>query len=227
MKRTKYIIIAAICFLLTMASVNNYLQSANYLRTRIACVGDSITYGYSISNRNRNSYPAQLGEMLGNQWSVRNFGVSGATLLEKGDNPYLETLEFNLAHEFKPNVVVILLGTNDSIPVNWRYKSNYIKDYIALINSFKRIDSNPNIWICYPVPVYSKPLSTSDRIIRNEIIPMINMIASQTNVKIIDLYKPFSNKQHLFPDFVHPNAEGLEIIAKEVFNAIISNKVNG
>ena len=224
MKRIKYIIIAAICFLLYLASVNKYLQSENYPRTRIACVGDSITYGYSISNRNRNSYPAQLGKMLGNQWSVRNFGVSGATLLQKGDNPYLKTLEFNLAHEFKPNIVVILLGTNDSKPVNWKYKSNYIKDYITLINRFKKIGGNPNICVCYPVPVYSKPGSTSDRIIRNELIPMINKIASQTNVKIIDLYTPLSNKQNLFPDSVHPNAEGLKIIAKEVFNEITSNK---
>ena len=224
MKRIKYIIIAAICFLLYLASVNKYLQSENYPRTRIACVGDSITYGSSISNRNRNSYPAQLSEMLGNQWSVRNFGVSGATLLQKGDNPYLKTLGFNLAHEFKPNIVVILLGTNDSKPVNWQYKSNYINDYITLINRFKKIGGNPNIWICYPVPVYSKPWSTSDRIIRNELIPMINKIASQTNVKIIDLYTPLSNKHHLFPDSVHPNAEGLKIIAKEVFNEITSNK---
>ncbi len=227
MKRVKYIIIAAICFLLYLTSVNKYLQSENYPRTRIACVGDSITYGLSISNRDRNSYPAQLAEMLGNQWSVRNFGVSGATLLQKGDKPYLKTLAFNLVHEFKPNIIVITLGTNDSKPVNWKYKSNYINDYIALINSFKRIDSNPNIWICYPVPVYSKPGSTSDRIIRNEIIPMINKIASQTNVKTIDLYTPLSNKQHLFPDSVHPNAEGLKIIAKEVFKSITSNKNNG
>ena len=224
MKRIKYIIIAAICFLLYLASVNKYLQSENYPRTRIACVGDSITYGSSISNRNRNSYPAQLAEMLGSQWSVRNFGVSGATLLQKGDNPYLKTLGFNLAHEFKPNIVVILLGTNDSKPVNWKYKSNYINDYITLINRFKKIGGNPNIWICYPVPVYSKPGINSDRIIRNELIPMINKIASQTNVKIIDLYTPLSNKQHLFPDSVHPNAEGLKIIAKEVFNEITSNK---
>ena len=223
MKRIKYIIIAAICFLIYLASVNKYLQSENYPRTRIACVGDSITYGSSISNRNRNSYPAQLEEMLGNQWSVRNLGVSGATLLQKGDKPYLKTLEFNLAHEFKPNIVVILLGTNDTKPENWKYKSNYIKDYIALINSFKKIDGNPNIWICYPLPVYSKPGSTSARIIRNEIIPMINKIATQTNVKTIDLYTPLSKKQHLFPDSVHPNAEGAKIIANEVFNAISSS----
>ena len=139
MKRIKYIIIAAICFLLYLASLNKYLQAENYPRTRIACVGDSITYGLSISNRSSNSYPAQLAEMLGNQWSVRNFGVSGATLLQKGDNPYLKTLGFNLAHEFKPNIVVILLVTNDSKPVNWQYKSHYINDYITLINIFKKL----------------------------------------------------------------------------------------
>lgn len=224
MKRIKNIIIACICLLISITFVNKYLHSENYPLTRIACVGDSITYGYSISNRDKNSYPAQLAKMLGNKWSVRNFGVNSSTLLEKGNKPYSKTIGFNSALEFKPNIVVILLGTNDSKPENWRYKNNYIKDYIALINKFRKIDSSLNIWVCYPVPVYSKPGSISDRIIRNEIIPMINEVASQTNVKTIDLYTPLSNKENLFPDSLHPNTNGNKIIANEVFNTITSNK---
>src|SRR4051812_1868247 len=55
---------------------------------RVACVGDSITFGYGIKDRDHNSYPAQLGVMLGNKWEVRNFGVNGVTALRKGTRPY-------------------------------------------------------------------------------------------------------------------------------------------
>src|SRR5687768_5658034 len=57
-------------------------------KIRVACVGDSITFGSGVKDRETNNYPAQLGRMLGEKWEVRNFGVSGATMLRKGDKPY-------------------------------------------------------------------------------------------------------------------------------------------
>lgn len=60
-------------------------------KTRVACVGDSITYGAGIADRDRDSYPAQLASMLGDKWVVKNFGHSGATLLKNGDLPYVKT----------------------------------------------------------------------------------------------------------------------------------------
>ena len=58
---------------------------------RVACVGDSITYGSGIADRAHDSYPAQLEQILkqyDTAWEVDNFGVSGATLLTNGDLPY-------------------------------------------------------------------------------------------------------------------------------------------
>src|SRR3712207_5545352 len=81
---------------------------------RVACVGDSITYGAGVSGREKNSYPAVLGQWLGTKWDVRNFGVSGATLLKKGNRPYWKQQKFADALQFKPDVVIIKLGTNDS-----------------------------------------------------------------------------------------------------------------
>ena len=43
---------------------------------RIACIGNSITYGAAIENRELNCYPAQLASMLGDGYNVKNFGVS-------------------------------------------------------------------------------------------------------------------------------------------------------
>ena len=55
---------------------------------KAACIGNSITYGAFIANRDQNSYPAQLQAYLGDE--VRNYGVSGRTLLTQGDYPYVK-----------------------------------------------------------------------------------------------------------------------------------------
>src|SRR5690606_25963367 len=80
---------------------------------KIACVGNSITYGSGIVDREHNAYPAQLRAMLGEGYEVRNFGVGGATLLNKGDKPYRKTEAYADALRFKPDIVFIKLGTND------------------------------------------------------------------------------------------------------------------
>ena len=59
-----------------------------------------------------------------------------------------------------------------------------------------------------------------DSIIRKEIIPIIEEIAKEKNVQIIDLYKAFRNRGNLFFDKIHPNEEGAALMAKEVCRAI-------
>ena len=54
---------------------------------KVACAGNSITFGYTLQNRETESYPAQLQQMLGDKYTVGNFGKSGATLLNKGHRP--------------------------------------------------------------------------------------------------------------------------------------------
>jgi acyl-CoA thioesterase I len=190
---------------------------------RVACIGNSITYGYAIDDRENNSYPAQLDRLLPPQWDVRNFGVSGATLLKKGDKPYWEESEFQKALAFKPHVVVIKLGTNDSKPQNWVYNSQFEDDYCALIEQFKALDTQPRIWICLPVPAYDTRWSIRGEIITGEVIPAIRHVAAREQVPLIDLYTPLSGKETLFPDKIHPNTEGSGIIAREVKQALTGN----
>ena len=64
---------------------------------RVACIGNSITYGAGIANREQNSYPAQLQAYLGPDYEVRNFGVSATTLLRSGDYPYVRTAAYRQA----------------------------------------------------------------------------------------------------------------------------------
>jgi lysophospholipase L1-like esterase len=187
---------------------------------KVACIGDSITYGAGINDRDKNSYPAQLAVLLGSQWTVENFGVSGATLLQKGDNPYWSTDQYQAAKRFNPDVVVIKLGTNDSKPANWKYKSEYVADYLAMINSLRQLESKPTVLIVRPVPAYSDGWGISNKVIKEEILPLIDEVASKAGVKIIDLYSALSGKEELFPDKIHPGAQGAKLMA-EIIAAVI------
>jgi hypothetical protein len=156
-----------------------------------------------------------------NQWETRNFGVSGATLLRNGDRPYVQQNAYTQSLVANPEVVIIKLGTNDSKPQNWVYKDDFISDYLFLIDSFAQLSSNPEVWICKPVPVYSDLAGITDTIVQNEIVPLIDEIAQQRDVQIIDLFTALSGASDLFPDGVHPNAEGATLIAEEIVRVLM------
>lgn len=186
---------------------------------KIACVGDSITFGHGIENRDKNSYPAQLEQILSN-CDVSNFGVSGATLLKSGDLSYWNQQELDSALNYSPDVVIIMLGSNDSKPWNWDDNNSFVKDYIALIDKFQSLQKKPEIYICNPPPAFQTRWGISDSTICNCIIPKIVEIATIEEIAIIDMYQPFEGKEILFPDFIHPDSLGALIIATQIAEAI-------
>ena len=146
----------------------------------VACVGDSITYGSGISDRANDSYPAQLQRILQQYdpaWEVRNFGVSGATLLRRGDKPYIRETAYAGALACNPDIVVIKLGTNDSKPQNWQYKADFVADYGNMIDAFRALPSRPVVWICKPVPAFAVNFTIRPEVIRDEILPLIEQIS--------------------------------------------------
>ena len=193
---------------------------------RLACVGDSITWGYGISNRTHNCYPAQLAVMLGTNWEVRNFGVNATTLLHQGDLPYIKQPAYARALAFKPDVVVIDFGANDSkhpddgsldatrAPNNWQYKTNFVHDYAEMIAAFRRASPEAKVFICLPTPDYPGRWGINDKTIRVEMVPMIRRVAKESDVTVIDLYTALSGRKELFPDTVHPNATGARLLAE-------------
>ena len=198
------------------ASLAQRLYAANPAKIKVACVGDSITFGHGIPDRDTNSYPAQLGHMLGDGWEVQNFGVSGHTLLKKGDAPYIKSPQYQNALAFQPDVVVIKLGTNDTKPKNWRQKNAFIGDYLQLIDSFRTLESQPVVWLCNPVPVFPEQWGIKDNVVRHEVIPRIQYIARMAGAPILDLYTPLKSHPEFFPDKVHPNAAGAKEMARFV-----------
>ncbi|MCK0156470.1 GDSL-type esterase/lipase family protein [Cellulophaga sp. F20128] len=193
-------------------------------KIKVACIGNSITVGHGIKDRLKDAYPVQLERMLGEDYEVKNFGVSGRTLLSKGNSPYIETGAYKQALAYNPDIILIKLGTNDSKDFNWIYKDEFTADYLKLIKSFQSLPSKPTIHLCLAVPVYQRGKKISADIVEKEVNPKITEIARTQNLNLIDLYTPMLRKGDFFPDDIHPNAKGASEIAKLVYTGITGNK---
>ena len=191
---------------------------------RVACIGNSITFGAGIRNRSRDSYPSVLARMLGDSYWVKNFGVSARTMLNKGDHPYMNEPAYKNALAFNPNIVVINLGTNDSKSFNWKYKADFMKDAQTMIDAFKGLPSQPKIYLCYPSKAYLTGDGINDDIISKEIIPMIKKLAKKNDLSVIDLHTAMDGMPELFPDRIHPNEKGAQVMAKAVYQSISTLK---
>lgn len=186
---------------------------------KVAFVGNSITQGPGRDNPG--SYPLQVGALLGESYSVKNFGVSGRTLLKKGDFPYWNEPQFGEAKDFAPDVVVIKLGTNDSKPQNWAHKADFVQDYLDLIAEFRAVmPADGKVYIVIPVPVTRENFGINPIIMDNEQRLMLFEIIQKSGAEVIDLYTPLKDKPELLPDGVHPNAEGLTIMAEVIARRI-------
>jgi len=187
---------------------------------RVACVGDSITYGSGVENREVNNYPAVLGKLLGPRFEVRNFGVGGATLLREGDKPYWSLPEFQAISEFEPQAIILELGTNDSKPQNWKHGDEFGRDLRNMLHHFASLPSRPKIWVCLPVPVYETKWGINEATVSGQIIPAIRQVAGEKNVPTIDLHLALSGRPQFFPDKIHPNAAGTAMMAMTIFTAL-------
>ena len=188
---------------------------------RVACVGNSITYGHGIPNREQCSYPAVLGRLLGSGYEVRNFGISARTLLMKGDRPYMNEPIYQEALAFNPDIVTIKLGTNDTKPFNWQYGGEFKDDLRTLIRSFQALSSHPRIILCTPIPGGREDWGINDSTLVASVIPYIREVADELSLEVVDLHTAFAPYQHLLYDRVHPNADGAAVIAHVIAEALL------
>lgn len=198
-----------------------FTQAKEPKRQVLACVGDSITQG--VGAERGQSWPAQAQKILGKKWRVQNFGLSGTTLMNSGNKPYQKSQQFKDALSSNPDVVVIMLGTNDTKPANWRHSAkDYEADYRDLISDFQKLASKPRIYLCLPPYIAKKGrwgINNEDTKMQ---IPIIKKIAKNLKLEFINVYAALEGQDHLIPDTVHPNTGGAAVIAKAVTTSLIS-----
>lgn len=199
------------------------LKKAKKGQIKVACVGDSITYGsYHITKRH---YPAVLSKLLGNGYCVNNFGFSGRTAMKDGDFPYTKEKIYKKSLAFNPDKVVIMFGTNDSKPYNWKGAERYKGDLLEIINSYKELPTSPEIYLLAPPPTWGldgNPVKfdIDAEVIANQIRTAVKEMCAECGFNLIDMYSVFEGKPELFQDGVHPNVKGAKLFAEIVYNRI-------
>jgi len=124
------------------------VSSTCQAQTKVACIGDSITAGYGLSNPGADSYPAQLQSLLGSGYKVNNYGWSGTTVQKTGDSPYWNVSYYNDSRNWAPNIVVIMLGTNDSKSWNWNamnFNADFLLTYLVHPGTAIYVGYNSNL----------------------------------------------------------------------------------
>ena len=184
---------------------------------RVACVGDSITYGCFVPGQPWNSYPRQLGRMLGRGYCVGNFGYTNRTALKIADHPYTAEKLYRQSLAFQPNLVLLMLGTNDTKAVNWNAEA-YARDLGELIDSYLELESRPQVFLLLPPPVFpfcgKVRWDIRSEVLENEVLPICRRVAEEKGVPIIDIHSAFAGRKELFVDGCHPNARGARVIAE-------------
>lgn len=186
---------------------------------RVACVGDSITYGDKLEDRDTQAYPAVLQQLSRGRFAVSNFGVNGTTAMENTDRAWSDTVACRDAIAFAPDRVVIMLGINDlAFPDQY---VRYPADLRDLVVRFQALPSTPRIFLCTLTPIAPEEQQAEvNRIIRDQMIPAIRTVASETGATLIDLHAVFPNQLDVLPDGLHPSAAGAALIARAVLAAI-------
>lgn len=187
---------------------------------RVVCIGDSITQGATIRDQERDSYPAVLQRLLGDSYTVLNCGKSGTTMMSTGDKPFAKERQYRMALDAMPDIVTIMLGTNDSKTGNWD-EAQFRKDYDRMIRVFKALPSHPDIYLCLPPRSYSDAFTIRDSVIAAGVIPIVKAHADHHWFELIDC-NTLLEPEH-FNDGIHPNEAGAEMIASAIRNTLKEN----
>ena len=202
-----------------MACIFLCLPSFSQEPVRVACVGDSITYGDKIFLRGFRSYPALLQKSSDGRLAVQNFGVNGTTALELQGRAWTGTEACQDALAFQPDIVVIMLGINDLFFPD-RY-DRYPEALRGIVNRFQALSSSPRLFLCTLTPLALTEIQQqANQTIRTVFNPAIRKIAAEEGADIIDIHTLFPTNIEFLPDGLHPSPEGAALIAQTVLKAI-------
>lgn len=192
---------------------------------KIVCVGNSITEGFGNTTQEK-AWPGQLNQLLGSGYSVLNCGVSGTTMMKNSDAPYWATDRFIKAKEANPQILIMALGTNDADPWRWNvHKSEFKANYLEMISEFRRNGRNPIIYVCLAPPLFGPDKAPQNKVVEEELIPLVTEIAGEIGAYIIDYHQPLLNAGKQFPDNVHPDDAGSALMAKIACDKIKSAQI--
>lgn len=189
---------------------------------KVACIGDSITWGFTLLSRRSTSYPAVLLQLLGPDFEVRNFGYNDASARFDADTPYVSKKVYTRSLEWAPDIVLLMLGSNDTKRRNWDPEV-FRRDYRKLVQSYLDLPSKPRVILIAPIrifqPLHIPVLGLYSDTMEEGVRPAIREIATEMGLELVDLVDLFTDSKYMM-DGVHPQTTGARMLAEAIHSAV-------
>lgn len=203
---------------------------------RVACVGDSITQGINSADPQTMTYPAYIQQMLGLDYYVGNYGLSGYSICKIDEYSYFKHETYQNAKDFKPDVVLFALGTNDANPdpyyksKDWTDPANnrvevFKQSTNELLDSFIEVNPDVQIFMILPASLFKvgndswKAEPWTANIVKYS-HPLLKEIAEARNLPIVDLFDWSIEHKEVFTDGLHPKNETYKTFAQYIYDCI-------
>ena len=199
---------------------------------KVACVGDSITYGHGIKNWPKNNYPVLLQNLLGDGYHVNSYGVSGRAVQDNSDQPYRALPHYEESVAYDADIIVFMMGSNDTKPENWFGEEAFRNALVDLLDDYTANGHNPKIFIC-TTPACFFVEDSEGELTSHDLRPayadliagIVEDVAKELGYPVIDIHTlTAANSQWFVKDGVHPNNDGAAAIAQAVYAAIINEE---
>lgn len=189
---------------------------------KVACIGDSITWGFTLLNPWKQSYPSLLQEKLGGGYEVRNYGFNDAAARFDADTPYVHKRVYRQSLAWNPDIVLLMLGSNDTKRHNWEPEI-FRRDYRKIVDSYLDLASRPRVVLIAPIRVFRLGklpiLGLYPEVMEEGVRPAIREIASEKGLQLVDLQDLFTDSRYMM-DGVHPQREGARMLADAIYSAV-------
>ncbi len=172
---------------------------------KIACVGDSLTYGFGLVQREKYSYPSQLEKRLSSDYEIRNFGINGACATPGNRDFYLNNNVKEIV-DWNPDILLVMLGSNDSKESVWISEELYLSGLVGIIEAVR--GCNTSVVLVTPPPCRPNPYGIRDSVIREKILPSLEILSAREGYPLIDVYSALDKSQNLFIDNIHLSRKG-------------------
>jgi len=206
-----------------MSGMSHTTQPADG-QIRIACVGDSVTYGHGTTDWPGNNYPSVLQNLLGDAYHVNNFGVSSYAVQINADRSYRTLAHYQESLAYDADYVVFMMGSNDSKPENWVDAETFRTDLLSLLETY----GDAQIILCTLPSAFFLEGQTSgvtshdiQPLVVDEIADVTRDVAAEFGYTLLDIHALTADHPEWFTaDGVHPSNDGAAAIAQAVYSLL-------
>ena len=153
---------------------------------------------------------------------MRNFGYNDASARFDAYTPNVSKRVYRDSLEWNPDIVLLMLGTNDTKTRNWDPEV-FRRDYRKIVESYQSRPSHSRVVLIAPIRVFlimGRPLlGVRPDNMEEGVRPAIREIADDIGLELVDLHDLFKDSKYCY-DGVHPQRLGAQMLADAIYSAI-------